>query len=539
MSEEGNWSRFLLHGIVFVIAFGAMTALARLLPFEPQGFVLWRPGVGLAIAFLLLHTPAYAVWLPLASLATALTASPQSILPLRTLIGIFVFGLAYAGAVAALRRIRGFDPDLARVRDMVILCGVGSAAALVVAAYSVLTGNVPNDEDGRNMLLHHWVGGMTGVVVMTPFFLRWRCWRPRRNLTRLRSIEIAAQAAIIPLLVWLILAQPATSAGGYRYFYLMFLPMLWVSLRGGFDGVILAMLGTQLCLVAGISLAGLDAAAAFDFQSRMLILAFIGLAIGGLASERQRTQQALYESEARLRERQIELARFARASEVGEMASSLAHEVSQPLAATANYLGVSRRLLQATQIDIELVRDTISKASSQADRAGRVLTGLREFLSRGETRQSTMPVAALLDAIRALAEGEAKEAGVELIVRDESRAALVSVDSVQIEQTLLNLIRNAVDAIRDVSARAGRLEIVARIRPDAVEITVEDNGPGVSAEIVDRLFVPFATTKPNGMGLGLAISRSIAEAHGGRIRFQPRAGGGAVFSLVLPKVEES
>jgi two-component system sensor kinase FixL len=180
------------------------------------------------------------------------------------------------------------------------------------------------------------------------------------------------------------------------------------------------------------------------------------------------------------------------------------------------------------------IRDAMAKAEMQAQRAGRVLAGLRDFLYRGETNLASLSVAEILGSVGALAKGEAERAGVAIEIRDETRNGRVMADRIQIEQAMLNLIRNSVEALSETAVGPRRLEIVARSRNDQIEIDFADTGPGVPAELMERLFQPFATSKSHGMGLGLTISRSIVEAHGGRLWYLPRDGGGSVFRITLP-----
>ncbi len=269
----------------------------------------------------------------------------------------------------------------------------------------------------------------------------------------------------------------------------------------------------------------------------MFSLAFTGLLIGAVISEWERAQAALRDSEGRLRERQSELAHFARTSIVGQMTSSLAHELSQPLSATAIYISACRRLLAAPNIDVGRIRDAIAKAEAQARRAGSILNGLRDLLYRGETRLAAERASAILESVATLAQPDAERTGVAIEVSDASEDVRVLVDRIQIEQALLNLVRNAMEAMSETPPSARRLRLSARAAVDAVEFAVADTGPGVQSDVAPRLFEPFVTTKGQGMGLGLAISRSIAEAHGGRLWLNVDTGPGADFRLSLPRME--
>lgn len=246
-------------------------------------------------------------------------------------------------------------------------------------------------------------------------------------------------------------------------------------------------------------------------------------------TERQRT-------EARLQELQTELVHVSRLTAMGEMASALAHELNQPLSAIANYMKGSRRLLEGrTDEKSALICDAIEKAAGQSLRAGQIIRRLRDFVARGESERRIESVKKLIEEASALALVGAKEQGVRVTFRIDPDRDLVLVDKVQIQQVLLNLIRNAIEAME--SSPRPELSIATRpLEDDALEIQVADNGPGIAPEIAEQLFQPFVTTKRYGMGVGLSISRSIVESHGGRIVVEPKRGGGTVFRFTLPGV---
>lgn len=241
-------------------------------------------------------------------------------------------------------------------------------------------------------------------------------------------------------------------------------------------------------------------------------------------------------TEARLQELQSELTHISRLSAMGEMASTLAHELNQPLSAIANYLRGARRFLEKPHADRMVVVNALDKAADQALRAGDIIRRLRAFVARGEEQRSVELVAKLVEEASALALVGAKELGVQVSYRLDQNVPAVMVDRVQIQQVLVNLIRNAVDAMAGSSRR--ELVITARAAGnDMVEISVADTGTGIDPAIADGLFDPFRTTKPEGMGVGLSISRTIVEAHGGRISVDPSTGRGAVFRFTLPSAQ--
>jgi two-component system sensor kinase FixL len=247
-------------------------------------------------------------------------------------------------------------------------------------------------------------------------------------------------------------------------------------------------------------------------------------------SERQQTEQ-------RLQELQSELVHISRLTAMGEMASALAHELNQPLSAMANYLKGSLRLLDAEAIPRDRLRDAIHKAGDQALRAGDIIRRLRDFVARGEAERRVESLPKLIEEASALALVGAKEHGVRVLFRFSPKIDLVLADKVQIQQVVLNLIRNAIEAMDEAKRKV--LEIrLDPVADDYALVTVADTGSGISPDIADQLFQPFVTTKRTGMGVGLSISRTIIEAHGGRIWVEQNPGGGTRFCFTLRSVAE-
>ena len=246
-------------------------------------------------------------------------------------------------------------------------------------------------------------------------------------------------------------------------------------------------------------------------------------------TERQQT-------EARLQELQSELVHMSRLTAMGEMASALAHEINQPLSAIANYMKGSRRLLEnRADESAAMLRDAMDKAAEQALRAGQIIRRLRDFVARGESERRVEDVKKLIEEASALALVGAKDKDVRVTFAFDPHSDFVLADKVQIQQVLLNLIRNAIESMEGAKKR--ELVISTSLKKDnLVEISVSDTGMGIAPEISAQLFQPFVTTKRQGMGVGLSISRTIIEAHGGTIAPRPNPEGGTIFSLTLPDV---
>ncbi|MQW87640.1 PAS domain-containing sensor histidine kinase [Sinorhizobium saheli] len=240
------------------------------------------------------------------------------------------------------------------------------------------------------------------------------------------------------------------------------------------------------------------------------------------------------ESAARLEQIQAELARLARLNEMGEMASTLAHELNQPLSAIANYShGCTRLLRDMDDAVATRMREALEEVASQSLRAGQIIKHLREFVTKGETEKAPEDIRKLVEEAAALALVGSREQGVRTVFEYLPGAAMVMVDRIQVQQVLINLMRNAIEAMRHVDRR----ELTIRTMPAGageVAVVVEDTGGGIPEEISGQLFKPFITTKASGMGIGLSISKRIVEAHGGEMTVSKNAAGGATFRFTLP-----
>lgn len=247
-------------------------------------------------------------------------------------------------------------------------------------------------------------------------------------------------------------------------------------------------------------------------------------------TERQQT-------EARLQELQTELVHISRLTAMGEMAQALAHELNQPLSAIANYMKGSRRLLEGkTDEESAVIRGAIDKAAEQSLRAGQIIRRLRDFVARGEGDRRVESLSKLIEEASALALVGAKEHRVQVRFHFDPSADLVLADKVQIQQVVLNLIRNAIEAMEQSEKRD--LTVASQSQGDLVTVSIADTGHGISDEIAAHLFQPFITSKAQGMGVGLSISRTIIEAHGGQITAEPNPGGGTIFRFTLRAVSK-
>ena len=273
----------------------------------------------------------------------------------------------------------------------------------------------------------------------------------------------------------------------------------------------------------------------------------IELAVGEVTTEgaplftgfiRDLTERQVHEQ--RLQELQNELVHISRVTALGEMSSALAHELNQPLSAIGNYVNGIRRMLQSgREVRPEVLDDALEKTAEQTLRAGEIIRRLRDFVSRGSTESQIESVGKMVGEASALALVGAKELSVRVHMKLHKNADAVMTDRVQTQQVLLNLIRNAIEAMAETPPPRDLTISSVRHKGAMVCISVADSGGGLSGGVAERLFQPFNTSKAAGMGVGLSICRTIVESHGGRIWAEPNPGGGTIFHFTMPAAKEA
>jgi C4-dicarboxylate-specific signal transduction histidine kinase len=316
----------------------------------------------------------------------------------------------------------------------------------------------------------------------------------------------------------------------FQFFYVFFLPVVWIAVRFGLEGVTLGLAVIQICLIAATQLSGQSAADVVAYQALMVILTVTGLAIGVLVSEQQRTQN-------QLRMHQDALHRASRLATMGEFAAAVAHEINQPLTAIGNYARLAKRASEQAPPDTEAAVKASGEAIAQVDRAGAVVNRLRDFIRLGRVETSPVAVATLVGEALAVFQPELERHSIACETRVDRDLPPVLADALQAEQVILNLLRNASEALTNAGRYDGRIVVEAAAEPEGmIMIRVTDNGPGLDPDLAGQPIAAFTTTKRDGLGLGLSLSRSIIEAHGGQLRLDstPR---GVCASFTLPAVK--
>jgi two-component system sensor kinase FixL len=369
--------------------------------------------------------------------------------------------------------------------------------------------------------------------VVTPLVLRFLHPHRLPALSPLLVIEVVFYGVLIALSLWGIAATGA--ADGVKLFYLLFAPIVLAALRYGLDGACVALAIAQLGLVGVLQFFSADARTFTEFQILMLVLSATGLIVGVVVSERERSEEHARDAERRIKEKEAEAAQASRFTLVSGMASALAHEINQPMTAARALARSAQELIRKPQADMARADGNLTQMIAQVDLAGAIVRRMRDFLRRGHPRVSTVDARNVLDDAMMLASADAAAKGIRLSLERGSDLPPVYGDRVQLQQVILNLIRNSIDAIGPAN-RSGSILVSARQlpAPRRVEFSVLDSGPGIDEATAARLFEPLMTSKHEGLGLGLPICASIVEAHGGKIWLHSRAPGATEFRFTVP-----
>jgi two-component system, LuxR family, sensor kinase FixL len=535
-SQVHDLRAFLDHEPPVVLAAGYLAAyvlldwISFIHPFAPYGITPWNPPPGLSFVLVLL----FGKWfIPCLFLAPVLADVLVRQLPFSWPVQVataFVIGGGYSLTLLVLQRpALRLDPALPKLRDLVVLIAAAAASATIVAlgycTVLMIAGLLAPSELGA-AVVRFWVGDVIGICVAAPFAL---LFVTRGRLLPMNRETMLQLIAIVCILFFVF---GYAERHHFQLFYALFLPIIWLALRSGLEGVTVGLVVTQLGLIIGVQLAPQEQIDLTSFQALMIVLAMTGLAAGAFVTEHRR-------NELHLRLHQETLARLARLGSLGELATLVAHELNQPLMAAGTYARMVTENLRGSADasiwrDREETIDIAGKMVTQLDRAGDVLRRLRALVRRDKVGRAPAHVEHFVQETLKLCQPELYRHQVAVYVDLEPDLPLVMVDVLQIEQVLLNLLRNAMEAIAEDAPHSGKIQVeAARDCTDQVRICVRDNGPGFPGEWDDVGPPPFHSRKPEGLGIGLSLCRTIVESHGGRFEI----GGsrtGAVVAFTLP-----
>ncbi len=522
---QGRTSVWLIGG--YLCGYIALDWVSYLYPMAPPlAITPWNPQTGLSLALLLRSGLRNAPWLFVASIAADLLVRGPHLPPLLTVVTSAMPAMVYTVLAALLRGPFRLDPDFTTLRDATILVAAVAVGAGLLAVGFVgvldLAGFLPAVSFGKSAA-QFWIGDLIGIVVTTPLLLVFT----RAGALRLQipPSEAMLQVGVVVATLWLVFGSHLFDE--LKLFYILFLPLMWIAMRHGIEGTTIATLIIQVGLIVAMWLGGYGAGVVLEFQFLLLAVAITGLFLGLTVSERR-------EIAMQLRERQFELDRSLRLVGASELASALAHELNQPLSAIGSYVRACQLIIGGERDAPKALKDTMDKVVVEVTRAGNVVHQLRDFFRTGSGHLVPVNVRELLQSALDAARPRLERHHVAWRLECPPELPVVLADRIQVDTVLHNLIANAVDALTMVGD--GPREVVvsgATDSPRFVRISVSDNGTGVPQDITSQLFQPFATSKPHGMGLGLAISRSIVEARGGRLWLEPIERG-SMFSFTLP-----
>jgi two-component system sensor kinase FixL len=529
-SRKMALGQYALIGGVFTAVYLGLEWLTRVHELEALGITLWNPVKALSLGLLLLKGVAYAPVLFLAALLVDLFIYGAAKGVASILATSAVVALGYAALAVVLTRGLGFALERTDLRNVIALLVTVPAGTFIIASFYcgllLLFGDLPASQYWK-AVPHLWVGDTVGIIIILPLAMAvfGLAQRPLDTRPAVLLIDSGIFLAGVLIALWLIFS--VEGANEYHFFYLLFLPVSWIAMRAGFVGAAAGACLVHLLLLTFISWGGYPASTFMGYQLLVLALAFNGLLLGAVVDERRRSDELL-------REQHAEVVRMTRHATAGAMGVSLAHQISQPLSNVAMYLHVGRQLLADRPAEPQSVAESLEKATGQLRQAKDILERLRDFVSRGTLRPAPTDLGALTRKVVALAEDDARAHGV-LVRLEAASVPPITVDALQLEQTLINVINNAIDAATESSWPPGCVTVRVAAIDRGVRIEIEDNGPGVSEVVAKHLFEPFVTTKPDGMGLGLALSRELIGAHGGIIDWERnRPDGGARFTIELP-----
>jgi signal transduction histidine kinase len=521
--KEGAFGRLFVRSALFVALYVLLDAAAYTLPAAPFAATPWNPHPALAVVLVIdggiWYAPA--VFAAVALAEVMVRDAPGTLLG--TTIACAGMAAAYVCAGLAVRRLVQVPWARATVGDVARFVAVAAAGTLVAAALYVggyQTDGTLDFAEAPRVLAHLWIGDLLGLAVLAPLLLllaqsAWRHWRRldramRRVAVRDTVLLIAALAA---LLVVVFGVKPFDE---FRMSYLLFLPMIAFALRYGLVGAAIGLPCAQLGFILSLVITDTLSTSAVEFQLLMLTLAITTLFFGALADERRRSVEILASRERELRVQQSALSHAQRSAAAAELAAALAHELNQPLSAIGTYASACR-VLARNDNDREQLLNALERVAEESARAGQFVRRMRDFFRTGAAHVEHVEVPALVAAARDQVGDRLTRSRIAWRESIEASLPSLPVDRVQIGAVLGNLLGNAIDALSS-SGPPRAIEVRARrVGNNAVRIEVRDSGPGVPVEVRDRLFQPMSTSKPEGMGLGLVISRTIAERHGGRL----------------------
>lgn len=512
---------FLLPAAGFLLAYLLFDWISYVEPLLGLNITPWNPDTALGLVFWMLYGRRAALpwFLALVAGDVLVRGMPGGVLA--TLLTAAWLVCAYGLMGEILRRTLGKDAIfVARpsfYRWLLIVSAGTMLNAVIHISLLAWLGLVPWG-DWMRAVWRFGFGDLVGVVVSMPLLLKLANPASRARLREATwKPETLGYLALAIFVLWAVFGYIVTSE--FKHFYFLFLPLIWAASRQGVNGAALVVFVLQLAIVTLVKANQANNITVSELQLLDAVLALVGFFIGIVVDERRQVAE--------------ELKQTLRLAAAGEMAAALAHELNQPMTALAVYGKACEHLLARGEAG-DLLKNAIGQMISESARAADVVRRLRDFFRTGAMQLETVGAGSLLAGIVQQFRPQFAEHGVQLVVAEAPPLA-VQVDRLQIELVLRNLLANALDAVRMRPADQRRIQLAAENVGGRLRVTVEDSGDGLSQAALGRLFEPFVSTKASGMGLGLVLSRSIVEAHGGTLWAEVASHG--VFRFILPALD--
>jgi two-component system sensor kinase FixL len=526
--------RQVVAGLTYLVAYVALDRVSILQSDAQLGITPWSPSTGLSFA-LILFFGRQLIPLLFAAPLLADIVNRQVFLPWPAEVAsVVAIGGGYSVALLFLTGPKArFDPQLSSMRDLArLIFTTAAAAAFVAVSYVSLTvgvGLLPANQFVA-AALRYWIGDIVGVLALAPFALF--ALTGRRMLPL--SLESVLQCAAVMVAVTMVFGLSEEQK--FQLFYVLFLPVVWMAVRNGVEGASAGILLTQIGVILGVAVVHGERPELVALQSLMLGLTVTGLIAGELVTERRRM-------ESQLQMQRESLAGLTRLGSLGEMAAAVAHEVNQPLMAAGTYARLVADAVSAGTGNANEVVEIAKKAVAQVDRAAEVIRRLRALVRLDRSSRGPVSLERIVKETLDLCRPDLERAGVTSRTIVPSELPSVMVDILQIEQVLLNLVRNSLEAIGESRNPRGTVSIEARwphgqTNGQFVEIAVIDTGPGFSRDYLENGILPLSSSKADGLGIGLPLCKTIVEAHGGRLWLDASLRGAAV-RFTLPVVKRS
>lgn len=516
MTEQATKRQFIIYAL-FVAAYLALDWASYLFPLPGFNVTPWNPQPSLAIALLMLFGQK-TIWVVyVAILAAELMFRWEVTTLFSALLVGAVLALGYSAMASAMRGGRPIALSLRRRDDVVRLLVVITVGSLLtglafVLAVMATTGRI---DGALSAWLRFWIGDTVGMVVSLPLILMLSNEVRRRQIIALmHRWEFLLQSIVLVTSLLLVFSLPESLQ--LEFFYLLFLPLIWISVRHGLAGTAPTMVFVQAGVILGVIYSGASSLSVLELQMLLLALAIAGFFIAVVVDERQEISESL--------QRTLKLAA------AGEMAAAIAHELNQPLTALNNYARACRAIAEKTvSPPNDPLPRVLAQISAETMRAGDVIKRLRELFKGGRLECTVCDINDLLSESVGLFRQTHPDVALEWNALPQR--APVCVDEVQIALVMRNLLQNALEAMSDVADK--RIAVNVRKEHGFARIDVIDSGPGVAEDRQERIFEPFFSDKPSGMGIGLSLSRTIIESHGGELAVEPAPEGRFHYTLPL------